>query len=139
MAILRSTERINWGGWNPFQQNFIEIEIKELSRTNNQVEFSIIDTVIGEHEYLGDNEETLINEYPLQIIREKRFSVPVTLFNQLYSSVESQIPSESTPFEKEALRFKLASLFYFQNDKILDENDNEFCLYGTQPNQWVVL
>lgn len=139
MAKIRSTTKLNWGGWNPFIQNFIEIEIQEVSKSDTQISFLVKDTVIGEQEYLGENNETLINEYPLQVIREKRFSVPMELYNQLYQAVESQMPAELTPFEKEKLRPKLAFLYYFGTDKILDENQTEFCLYGTQPNDWVII
>lgn len=138
MAKLRTTERIYWGGHNPFIPNYIESEIIEVSRSETQIDFSVKDIVIGENEYFGANNESLIAEYTLQVIREKRFSVSVELFNQLYMVVESIIDPELTPFEKDILRPKVAFLYYFQNDKIVDENDNQFCLYGTQPNQWAI-
>ena len=139
MAKLRSTQKINWGGWNPFVKNFVEIEATEIAKTDTEVFYMIKDSVIGENEYLGENNETLISEYVLQTIRERRFSVPMALYNQLYNAVEQQMPAELTAFEKEQIRPKMALLIYFQNDKIIDENNNEFCLYGTQSNQWQIV
>lgn len=138
MAKLRSTQKINWGGWNPLVSNFIEIEATEIAKTDTEVVYMIKDYVIGENEYLGENNETLISEYVLQVIRERRFPVPMALYNQLYNAVNQLMPAELTAFEKDKLRPKMALLTYFQNDKIVDENGNEFCLYKTQPNQWVI-
>jgi len=138
MATIRTTEKINWGGWNPFIKNFIKIESKEVNRTGTEIIFSIKDTVIGEQSYIGENNETLIHEYPLRIIREVSFSVPMDLYNQLYNEIDVNLPTEMTPFEKDKVREEQAFLYFFQNDFIVDENNNEFCLYGTQPNQWVI-
>lgn len=134
MAKIRSINKLNWGGFDPSKLNVIEIEIKEISKTSSEVTFLIKDTVIAEQSYLGENDETIISEYPFQVIREKRFSVPMALYNQLYSAVETQIPSNLTPFEKEELRPKLALLFFFGNDKL----DNGLCGYNTQPNDWQI-
>lgn len=139
MAKIRTKEKVNWGGWNPFLKNRIEIEMKEISKSATNVIFKITDTVIGENVYKNENDEDIISEFPLQVIREKIFNVPMELYNQLYSAVEQFIPAELTPFEKEQLRPKLAFLFYFQNDKIVDENQNEFCLYGLQPEDFEIV
>ena len=135
MAKIRTTEKINWGGFNPSKLNHIEVEIKEVSKTSESVSFHIKDTVIGESQYIGDNDEVLISEYPFQVIRDKRFSVPMELYNQLYLAVESQIPPQLTHFEKEELRPKLALLFYFCQDTL----DNGLCGYNTNPNQWQIV
>lgn len=134
MAKIRTTEKINWGGFDPSKLNHVEIEIKEVSKTSENVTFLIKDTVIGENQYLGENDEVLISEYPFQVIREKRFSVPMELYNQLFTAVETQIPPQLTPFEKEELRPKLALLFYFCQDTL----DNGLCGYNTNPNQWQI-
>ena len=134
MAKIRSTNKINWGGFAPSKLNHVEVEIKEVVRTSVDVTFEITDTVIGETNYLGDNEETLISEYPFQVIREKRFTVSMELYNQLFQTVESQIPPELTPFEKEKLRPKLALLFYFCQDTL----DNGMCGYNTNQNDWQI-
>jgi len=138
MAKIRTTERVEWGGWNPFIKNFLEIESKEVNRTQAEIIFAIKDTVIGEQSYIGENNETLINEYPLRVIREVRFSVNIDLYNQLFNAIDSNLPAELTPFEKEKTREEQAFIYFFQNDFIVDENGAEFCLYGTQPNQWTV-
>lgn len=138
MAKIRTKNRINWGGWNPFIKNFIEIEMLEIAKTENGVIFSIKDYVIAEKEYLGPNQETLIHEYILQTIRDVRFNVSMTLYNQLYEAVSQSMNQELTPFEKDSLRPKMAFLMFFQNDKIIDDNNNQFCLYGTQPNDWEI-
>ena len=135
MAKIRTTEKINWGGFAPSKLNHVEVEIKEVSKTSESVTFLIKDTVIGEREYIGENEETLISEYPLQVIREKRFTVSMELYNQLFQTVESQIPAELTPFEKEKLRPKLALLFFFCQDTL----ENGMCGYNTNPNQWQIV
>ena len=135
MAKIRTKEKINWGGFDPSKLNHVEVEIKEVSITSESVTFLIKDTVIGESEYIGENEEILISEYPFQVIREKRFSVPMELYNNLFTTVESQIPIELTPFEKEQLRPKLALLFYFCNDTL----ENGMCGYNTTPNQWQIV
>jgi hypothetical protein len=135
MAKLRSTQKIDWGGWNPFFKNFIEIEAVEITKTEQEVIYLITDSVIGERNTIGDNGEPIIEEYVLHVIREKKFSVPMALWNQLYNAVEQAMPAELTPFERDQLRPKLALKMYFQNDKISDENGNEFCLYGLQPNE----
>jgi site-specific DNA-adenine methylase len=135
MAKIRTKNKINWGGFDPSKLNHVEVEIKEVSKTSESVTFLVKDTVIGENEYIGENEETLISEYPFQVIREKRFSVPMELYNQLYSAVESQIPTELTPFEKEQLRPKMALLFYFSNDTLA----NGLCGYNTTPNDWEIV
>lgn len=132
MAKIRSINKLNWGGFDPSKLNYVEVEIKEVSKTSESVTFLIKDTAIGESEYIGENEETLISEYPLQVIREKRFSVPMELYNQLFTAVESQIPPQLTPFEKEELRPKLALLFYFRQDTL----DNGLCGYNTEAEQW---
>ena len=123
MAKLRTKEKVNWGGWNPFLKNKIEFEIREISKSATNVIFKITDTVIGENVFKDENDNDVISEFPLQVIREKTFNVPMELYNQLYLAVEQLIPAELTPFEKEQLRPKLAFLFYFQNDKIYDENE----------------
>lgn len=138
MAKIRTTERVNWGGWNPFVKNFLEIESKEVSRTTTEVTFSIKDTVIGERIYLGDNNEELIQEYPLRIIREVFFSINIDTYNQLFNMIDSSLPSGLSPFTKEKIREEQAFLYFFKNDKIVDESSNEFCLYGTNENQWQI-
>ena len=135
MAKIRTKEKISWGGFDPSKLNHVEVEIKEVAKTSESVTFLVKDTVIGEQTYLGENEETLISEYPFQVIREKRFSVPMELYNQLYSTVESQIPIELTPFEKEKLRPKMALIFYFCNDTL----DNGLCGYNTTQNDWEIV
>lgn len=132
MAKIRTKEKINWGGFDPSKLNHVEVEIKEVSKTSESVTFLIKDTVIGESEYIGENDEVLISEYPLQVIREKRFSVTMELYNQLFTAVELQIPPQLTPFEKEELRPKLALLFYFRQDTL----DNGLCGYNTEAEQW---
>lgn len=134
MAKLRTTQKINWGGNNPFIKNFLEIEIKEVSRTNTEIIFNVIDTIIGEK-----TEIDITYEFNYLTARNVNFTVSVELFNQLYAYIETQMPTNLTPFEKEALRPKLAFLYYFTNDKILDENDVEYCLYGTQPEDWQMI
>lgn len=139
MAKLRSKERISWGGWNPFVKNFIETEVQEISRTESEVLFQITDYIIGEREYVGEAEQRLTSEFILLTIPRKRFAVPMDLYNNLYNMVEQEFPSNLTPFEREALRPRIAFLKFFQNDKIFDENGNSFCLWGTQPNQWEIV
>ena len=149
MAKIRTKQKVNWGGWNPFQKNKIEFEMKEISKSATNVVFKITDTVIGEKSYenkifdeAGELVETeqIVSEFPLQVIREKIFSVPMELYNQLYLAVEQLIPAELTPFEKEQLRPKLAFLFYFQNDKIVNpETEEQFCLYGLQPTDFEIV
>ena len=136
MAKIRTKEKINWGGWNPFLKNRIEIEMIEISKSAEQVVFKITDKVIGEKIFKDDQDNDVISEYVLLENPRKIFIVPIDLYNQLYLGVEQFIPANLTPFEKEQLRPKLAFLFYFQNDKIYDESQNEFCLYGTQPEDW---
>lgn len=135
MTKIRTKEKINWGGFDPSKLNHVEVEIKEVSKTSESVTFLIKDTVIGEQSYIGENEETLISEFPFQVIREKRFSVPMAMYNQLFTAVESQIPSELTPFEKESLRPKLALLFYFSQDTL----ENGLCGYNTTPSDWEIV
>lgn len=140
MAKIRTKQKILWGGWNPFLKNRIEVEMKEISKSSTHITFKITDTVIGENVFKNENEEDVISEFPLQVIRDKIFSVPMELYNQLYLAVEQMLSSNLTPFEKEQLRPKLAFLFYFQNDKIVNpENGEEFCLYGLQPTDFEIV
>lgn len=134
MAKIRTKNKINWGGFDSSKLNYVEVEIKEVNKTSESITFLVKDTVIAEQTYLGENDETLISEYPFQVIREKRFSVPMALYNQLYSEVESQIPSELTPFEKEKLRPKMALLFYFSSDTL----ENGLCGYNTNATDWEI-
>lgn len=138
MAKIRTINKVNWGGWNPFIKNYIEIESKEINRTENEIIFHIKDVVIGEQSYLGENNETLINEYPLRTVRDVFFPVNMELYNDLYHAIDELLPNSLTPFEKDKIREEEAFLYFFKNDKILDENNNQFCLYGTQPNEWEV-
>lgn len=135
MAKIRTVEKINWGGFDPSKLNVIEVEIKEILKTSDSVTFHIKDVVIGETAYIGENGETLTTEYPLQVIREKRFTVDITLYNQLYAFVETQIPDTFSPFEKELLRPKIALLHYFTNDLL----ENGLCGYNTTPAQWKIV
>lgn len=134
MAKIRTKKKINWGGFNPSELNRLEVEMIEVSRISESVTFLIKDTVIGEQPYIGENEETLISEFPFQVIREKRFPISMETYNQLFTAVESQIPSELTPFEKEILRPKLALLFYFNQDAL----ENGLCGYNTTPSDWEI-
>lgn len=138
MAKIRTTERINWGGWNPFIKNYVEIESREVNRTSTEIVFAIKDTVIGEQSYTNEDNETLIQEYAFRVVREIRFSVPMEMYNQLYHAIDELLPDTLTPFEKEKTREEQAFLYFFKNDKIQDEQGNEFCLYGTQPEVWNV-
>ena len=54
MAKIRTTEKINWGGFDPSKLNHVEVEIKEVSKTSESVTFLIKDTVIGENQYIGE-------------------------------------------------------------------------------------
>jgi len=136
MATIKTTEKINWGGRNPFINNVIEIEMKEILRDSSSITFSITDSVIIE-----PNENDVIPRENKLTINNKRVVISVGEYNTLYQMAEDYINTNNptlTIFEKENLRPSVAFLLYFQNDIIKDVNDNEFCLYGTQPNQWEV-
>lgn len=133
MAKIRTTGKINWGGFNPAVLNNIEIESVEVLRTSEEIVYQITDTVIGEREYLGENDEVLIDEYPFQVIRNKRLSISVAQFNQLYEYIDANVLAGLTPFEKEERREKEAMLYFYRNDRL----SNNMCGYNTLPEQWV--
>ena len=136
MTKIKTIEKINWGGRNPFIKNVIEIEMKEIFRGSSSITFSISDYVIIE----PNPSDALSRENKL-LINSKRFEVSVSEYNTLYQMAEDYISTNNPTlsiFEKENLRPSVAFLLYFQNDIIKDVNDNEFCLYGTQPNQWEI-
>jgi len=136
MATIKTTEKINWGGRNPFINNVIEIEMREVLKDSSSITFSITDYVVIE-----PNENDVSPMENKLIINNKRVVISVGEYNTLYQMAEDYINTNNptlTIFEKENLRPSVAFLLYFQNDMIKDVNDNDFCLYGTQPNQWVV-
>lgn len=142
MAKLRSTEKLNWGGANPFIDNFIEIEMKEIFANDTIVKYQITDTVIGERTILDENQEEQISEFNLIQIRRKTIDVTPEVYQQMYDLADIHITANYeniTRFERENLRSKVALWIYFTNDKIEDGNGNLVCLYNTQPNQWEII
>lgn len=144
---LRSTRKINWGGWNPFINNYLEIELNQLSKSAQNVVFKIKDIIKADRVIQLENNQTETVEYDLNVLRDKTFTVPTQLYNQLYQAAEQQLPSGLTPFEKELMREKIAFLIFFTNDFLTDENGNtrtdengnSLCLYGTLANEWVII
>jgi hypothetical protein len=136
MATIKTIEKINWGGRNPFINNVIEIEMKEIIRNSTSITFSITDSVVIE-----PSENDVIPRENKLIINNKRIEISVGEYNTLYQMGEDYINTNNPTlsiFEKENLRPSVAFLLYFQNDIIKDVNDNEFCLYGTLASQWEV-
>lgn len=142
MAKLRSTEKLKWGGANPFIDNFIEIEMKEVFVNDTIAKYQITDMVIGERIILDDNQEEQISEFNLIEIRRKTVDITPNIYAQMYDLADAYITANYeniTRLERENLRPKVAFLLYFTNDKIDDGNGNEVCLYNTQPNQWEIV
>lgn len=139
MAKIKTKQAINWGGWNPFILNKVQIEMIEKSKTDSSVTFQIIDTVLEEVTETDELQNEFTFEKELIQIRKRFFTVTKEQYNQLYAGAEAYInatASELTYFEREKVRPAIALLLFVQSDKITDENNNEFCLYGTQPNDW---
>lgn len=140
---LRTTKKVSWGGWNPFINNYLEFELNQKSKTQHDVTFLIKDIVKSERIIELENNQTQNVEYDYTVLREKVFTVDITLYNQLYQVAEQQLPSGLTPFEKETMREKIAFLIYFTNDFLqdengndrVDENGNKLCLYGLLSNE----
>lgn len=125
MAKIRTKNKINWGGINPFILNKIEIELTELIKNDSYIIFSIKDSVIAESE----NEEII-----LQTIREKNITISKEIYNSLYNSVLVENPN-LTPFEQSEMIPKLAFLKYFKADKL----ENGKCGYNTEENEWEIV
>jgi hypothetical protein len=153
MAVrLRSTRKINWGGWNPFIDNYLEIELTQKSKSSQNVVFEIKDIVKEERIIQIDNDELGNEQFKTIevdsfVLRQKTFTVPTALYNQLYQASESVISTELSPFEKEIMREKMSFLMFFTNDFLTDENGvvrtdengNSLCLYATLSNEWVIV
>jgi len=136
MIVIRTTEKINWGGRNPFINNVIEIEMSEILRDSSSITFNITDRVI-----IDTPVDSLIPSRGSLVINNKRVIITVSEYNNLFQLADDYIKINNPDlsiFNREALRPSIALLLYFQNDKIMDESNNEFCLYGTTPNQWEV-
>lgn len=142
MAKLRTTEKINWGGSNPFINNFIEVEMKEIFVNDTLVKYQITDMVIGERTILNENQEEQISEFNLIEIRRKTVDITPEVYQQMYDLADAHITANYeniTRLEREILRPKVALWIYFTNDKIDDGNGNLVCLYNTQPSQWQII
>lgn len=136
MATIKTIEKINWGGRNPFINNVIEIEMKEIIRNSTSITFSITDSVVIE-----PSENDVIPRENKLTINNKRVEISVGEYNTLYQMAEDYINTNNPTlsiFEKENIRPSVAFLLYFQNDIITDVGGNPFCLYGTLASQWEV-
>ena len=138
MAKIITTEPINWGGFNSLILNKIQIELKELSRSSENVVYQVRDTAMVENTYIDDNniEQTYLVEN--SVIRNKTLSISKDEYNTLFTNADAYTDAtypNLSVFEKEEIRPKVALLLYFQNDLL----PNGLCGYNTQPSQWTLI
>ena len=139
---IRTTEKISWGGSNPFIQNFIEVDMKEVFRNETLVRFAITDTVIGERTFLNEAQEEIVTEFNLIEIRKKTIDIDAVIYEQMYDAADAYITANYpnvTRLERENLRPKVALWIYFTTDTIDNGEGQQVCLYNTQPNQWEIV
>ena len=98
------------------------------------------DYVIHQKE-VYDNENLVMVPYPEEEqLRVRTKILEDTVIDNLFESIEPELPSNLGRVQKDRLAHQLAHLVFVQNDFITDEDDNptQLTIWGLQPDQWEI-